>query len=414
MRRSCLLLIAAALACGSGEAWEGTVETLPNGGTRVTNSARGAWDEDQAWRITPAFRIGDVEGEGPAVFASIIAIETDTDGRIYVLDRQINELRIFDARGNHVRTVGRSGGGPGEYSAANGLAWLSPDSLVVIDQRGNRYSILSRDGEFVRSVQRALPFFGWVFNGGLHEGRLYEQYSIGDTDEDRVPVLLGTSLLAAAGPPAGGDVAAVSGSADPESAPTPAMDTIPLPQTNAPPFESFSVRTERGGMVMGVPFAPAAIYSLDDRGTIWHGHGGEFRIVQTSLAGDTLMEILLDATPIPVAEEELREWEGSAGVTRFRDMGGRLDMDRIPKAHPYFDRITVDPDENIWVSIPGNRGDVRFAVFDPSGRFLGHVTTTGVARETFVRPVIRNGRLYLVGRDELDVQSVHVFEIVRP
>lgn len=411
VKRFPLLLLAGALACDSGSAWEGTVENLPNGGVRVTNSARGAWDDDAAWRLQPAFRIGDIEGDGPAIFASIIAIETDDDGRVYVLDRQINELRIFDGSGIHVRTVGRSGGGPGEYSAANGLLWLAPDSLVVVDQRGARYSILTREGDFVRSVPRSLGFFGWVFNGGLHDNRVWERSSVGTDMENRKPAVLGTSLRLAPTEAVTTDAEAAGAT---RPSPVATTDTILLPEPDAPLFESFSVRNERGGMVMGVPFAPGVVYHLDARGDLWHGHGSAFRFFRSTLAGDTLMEILVEATPVPVAEEELREWESGPGVTRFREMGGRLDMERIPKNHPFFDRITLDADDNIWVSIPAGRGEVRFAVFDPTGRFLGHVTTTGLARDSFVQPVIRESRLYIVGRDDLDVQSVYVFDIVKP
>jgi hypothetical protein len=270
------------------------------------------------------------------------------------------------------RTTGRSGGGPGEYSNANGLAWLSPDTLVVIDQRGNRYNILSRDGDYVRDVQRRLPFYGWVFFGGYHEGRIYEQFNVGSGPDAR-PVLLGTALGARRAvlqdPPQPG---AEPGAARADTR----MDTLFLPATDRPPFESFSIRTERGGMVMGVPFAPGQVYHLDHTGTLWHGHGSEFRVFRSTLDGDTLMEILLDAVPAPVSAEELAEWESGAGPTRFREMGGRLDMSRIPRTKPYFDDLYLDPDG-------------------------------------FLRPVVRNARLHVVGRDELDVQGVYVFDIAR-
>jgi hypothetical protein len=54
------------------------------------------------WRLEPAAVIGAAEG-AEAVFAP---------------------------DGAHIRTVGRSGGGPGEYRNANGLRWLTADTLV--------------------------------------------------------------------------------------------------------------------------------------------------------------------------------------------------------------------------------------------------------------------------------------------
>jgi hypothetical protein len=51
-------------------------------------------------------------------------------------------------------------------------------------------------------------------------------------------------------------------------------------------------------------------------------------------------------------------------------------------------------------------------VLDPDGRYLGHLDVDGIALETYVRPVVRNDRLYFVGRDDLDVQRVYVYRIV--
>lgn len=375
-------------ACGSADAngrWAGTRETLPNGAVRVTNPAQGIWSEGTSWQLVQELVLGDMEGPEATVFASISGLEVDAQGRIYVLDRQANEMRIFTPDGAHVRTVGRSGGGPGEYRAANGLLWLTPDTIVVVDQQAGRYSMVTRDGEFVRSVPRQLPFQGWLFRGGYKDGRIYESWNVGT---DRQPALLGTPLRGSS-----------------------AMDTVPLPPEG--PSESFSVRTARAGMVMGVPFAPGPARHVDGGGNIWHGQSSEFRIVRSSFGGDTLMEILLDEVATPVTAAELAEWEGGEGVKQFREMGGQLDLSRIPKVKPFFDGLYVDTGGYLWVSVPAAPMEVVFAVFDPEGRYLGRLQADGFERVPFLSPAVRNGRLHLVGRDELDVQRVYVFRIER-
>jgi hypothetical protein len=417
LRCAGLLLVAGcAAADGAGE-WQGTRETLPNGAVRVTNSAQGVWRDDGGWRLVPELQIGVIEGAAPFMFSAIMGVEADDEGRIYVLDRQANELRIFGADGSHVRTVGRSGGGPGEYGNANGLRWLGPDSLLVIDQRGNRYSVLTRDGDYVRSVQRTLGFFGWAFGGGRRGDVVYEQTSVGAEGERR-PVLIGTSLAGAADAPANGAAdAADAGQAERAAAAPPAparaMDTVPLPVTAAPAYESFSVRTERGGMVMGVPFAPGAVYRIDDDGMLWHGHGSEFRLFRSTFDGDTLLEIVLDAAPTPVTDAEIADWESGQGVAQFREMGGRLDLDRIPRTKPHFNDIHVAPDGHIWVSVPSAPRTAQFAIFAADGRYLGRLHLDGLTRDATVPLVVRNDRLYVVGRDELDVQRVYVYRIQR-
>jgi hypothetical protein len=393
-----LLLLA---ACGRTEAahdWSGTVEKLPNGATRVTNPARGLWTDSSAWRLVPELQVGEAEGDAATTFGSVSGLAVDGAGRIYVLDRQANELRIFDARGAHIRTVGRGGGGPGEYTSANGLLWLSPDTLVVVDQQGARYSILTADGNFVRSVPRHIASFSWAFSGGTSGDRIYEIGSLGQ-GKDRRPVLLGTSLAGAGGAAGGGGPAR-----------GPASDTIPLPRPEGPDYQSFEVHNGSSMMMMGVPFTPTAVYFLDSRGGIWQGNGSQFRLVRSTLAADTTAEIRLDAAPVPVTPAEIREWESSPSIDRFKQMGGRVDESRIPRVKPFFSALYVDPDGYLWVSVPGGPKVVAFALFDPTGRYLGRLQATGLARDV-VPPVVRNGRLYLVGSDETDVQRVYVYRI---
>jgi hypothetical protein len=390
-----LLLLVGCSATDTGNPWAGAIDTLPNGAVRVTNPAEGLWTDATRWRLAPALAIGEMDGPDATVFSAIAGLEVDDAGRIYVLDRQANELRIFTPDGAHVQTVGRSGEGPGEYANANGLIWARPDTLVVIDQRGARYTLLGRDGEYLGSQLRRLGFYGWVFSGGYADGRIYERAFVAGPDGTQ-PALVATPL---AGPSAG------QATAD--------LDTLPLPAPTGPTVEGFSVMTERGGMTMSVPFAAGPVYQLDRAGTLWHGHGSEFRIARSSLAGDTLLEIVLDAVPTPVTPHERSEWEDSEMVQRFRNMGGQLDMDRVPRVKPFFDVFHLDPHGYLWVGVPASPMQVVFAVFDDQGRYLGRLSVEGVERNAFVMPVVRNARLHLAGRDEMDVPRVYVFDIER-
>ncbi len=404
-----LTFLAGCGAEGVGAGWAGTVETLPSGAVRVVNPAEGLWEGGEAWRLVQDMTLGAAEGDGAQVFGGISGLEVDADGRIYVLDRQANELRIFSPGGTHLRSVGRSGGGPGEYATANGLVWLDPDTLIVVDQRGERYSILSREGDFVRSVPRRLGFFGWVFSGGYHAGRIYELSSV-NVGGERKPALLGTWLQ---GPevPSMEDPSAVGGPGDLPLSST--IDTLVLPRYDIASPEAFSVQSDRGGAVMGVPFAASSVYSLAADGSIWHGHGSEFRIFHSTPRGDPMAEIVLRGEPAPVTDEEIEEWEAGAGPARFRAMGGELDLTRIPRAKPFFSHINVDPDGYLWLTVPAGPSQAVFAVVDPDGRYLGRVKLEGVNLDPFIPPVVRGGRLYLVERDELDVPRVSRFRIER-
>jgi hypothetical protein len=87
------------------------------------------------WTISEEIRIGTTN-EGPHSFNDIRGFAIAPDGSILILDYQTQDIRVFDPRGRHVRTVGRSGSGPGELRNANGMATLSvivapaPDQFV--------------------------------------------------------------------------------------------------------------------------------------------------------------------------------------------------------------------------------------------------------------------------------------------
>lgn len=413
MKRLAVLLLVAACGGDAESRWSGSVETLPNGAVRVSNPAQGVWEEETRWRLTQEQVLGTIDGPEPTVFAAVIAIEVDSSGRVYVLDRQANQLRIFDAAGEHIRSVGRAGEGPGEYANANGLLWMTPDTLVVIDQRGNRYSILTSEGEYVRSVARSLGFYGWSFSGAYRNGTLYEQTSVGRGETSR-PALLGTALRAGVVPTdAAVGASLVTDSDNPASPASAGVDTVYLPLTAGPAYESFRVQNERGGMVMGVPFTARPVYRIDGAGDIWHGRGSEFRIVRSTFTGDTLMEIMLEAEPVPVTADELRTWQEGPAVAQFLERGGKLDLERIPRVKPFFDDLLVDDEEFLWVFRPTSGARATVAVFDPRGRYMGTLHAEGLHRDPYIRPIVRNGRLYIVGRDDLDVQHIFVFRIDR-
>lgn len=392
------LLLSAVLACAAcgseGEhrvVWSGSIDTLPNGAFRVNNPAVGLWETgaEMPRKLVPETEIGALQGDPREIFSSVSGLAADDEGRILAIDRDTKELRFYAADGTFLTAVGRDGKGPGEYTAPNGLELLPSDSLLVVDQEGARYTVLGPDGGFGRTIQRQLPFYGWVFRGGVDDERVYEQFQVGHGEEAE-PALMGTALR------------------DPDAA----MDTIVLPAVREPELhiESFEVRTERFGSYLSVPFAPGMVYELDGHGGVWFGRGDQFHLYHVTFDGDTLREITLEARPVPVTQDELDEWLASESVERFESRGGEIDTDRIPKVKPHFDGLTLDPGGNLWVSTPAAPGRVRFAVFDSIGRYLGPIAFDG-ERVPWISPMVANDRLYVVVEDELGVNRVRVFRI---
>lgn len=75
------------------------MDTLPSGTIVVTNPSAGIRDSAGTWRVIEELRIGTADGTGPDLFGQVTALEMDPAGRIYVLEGQAQELRVFDRDG---------------------------------------------------------------------------------------------------------------------------------------------------------------------------------------------------------------------------------------------------------------------------------------------------------------------------
>ena len=100
----------------------------------------------------PTFSVGDDEDHDELWFSRVLGVARLSDGSVAVADDQSREVRIFDASGSHVRSMGREGEGPGEFDNIWFMWRLPGDTLWVGDFRPWRYHLYTSTGEHVRTV----------------------------------------------------------------------------------------------------------------------------------------------------------------------------------------------------------------------------------------------------------------------
>lgn len=88
---------------------------------------------------------GDSDLES-SMFGTIRSIQCLPDGRTAILDSQLGEVRLFDANGNFIEIIGRSGEGPGEFLHAGDLVRYPPGRLSVAQSQPPKLAILGFDG----------------------------------------------------------------------------------------------------------------------------------------------------------------------------------------------------------------------------------------------------------------------------
>ncbi len=97
------------------------------------------WTYDEQWR-----RGTDEDG---LFFGMVVAARQGPDGHLYLLDGQRNKIFVLDRRGEHLRTMGREGDGPGEFRRPVALEFLADGRLGVVQRIPGKVVCLDLDGE---------------------------------------------------------------------------------------------------------------------------------------------------------------------------------------------------------------------------------------------------------------------------
>lgn len=391
---------------GVGAARTGVGAAAPGAGTErlsaaadtgpvvVRNEGDGTWTAQSAWRLARVERIGDVEGDGPAVFGRIDDARLGPDGNVYVLDSQAPAVKVFTPEGTFVRAIGRSGRGPGELTDPYSLAFDGQGRLWVADAGTGRYTVFTLGGELVRTVPSLLngrPLVGQltISNDTLCDiGRMVETVRNGASISMRgvgfvaVRFVVGEKL----------DV----------------VDTTHLTETRAK-----GLKRVRGGTTMTVLPGNYVhdVRTLGPDGSLWTGTTDRYAVHHVLPGHDTTRIVTRAVEPTPFDKKDaegMRAW-----VRKMRDRGFEGDVSELPRAYPLFARFLVTGDGYLWVLRRLTNTANGFDVFDTTGVFLGTVPTVLSTGSASVQPHERDGHLVGVVADSLGVQYVEVDRIVK-
>jgi hypothetical protein len=353
-----LLFVIFVFACQNQKTeWKGTI-TTENGVTVVQNPKEPMHGEE-ALVLEEDLAIGESTSEGDYLFSSIRAITVDDAGNIYVLDMKENHILAFDNTGKHLRTFGRTGQGPGEFSTALTMG-LTNRNVIVIEDLRNRLVYFSTEGEHIRnlptaktavrriSVDSRSNILGIVT---VRDGE-NSRYELSKYDPD-------LNLLHTLG-----------------SAPTPSAST-----------EGFN------------PFSGSIYYRFDKDDRVVWGIPDHYEIRICDTTGRLAEKITKEYDPVEITEEEKKE--AAEGIPQ----GIKL---TIPKYHNAFQWFATDDEGRIfvrtWERIPGNEG-YFYDVFDLEGRYIAKIPLK-------FRPfLIRKKKFYTVTEDEDGFHIVKRFTV---
>lgn len=398
-----LLLCGAVAACGGGSAgeWGGTV-TDSAGVAIVSNPAAGVWRGSNGWRVEETLRIGATDGDPNYQFGAIVGLDVDGDGRIYVLDQQAQNVRVYDANGAYLRSIGRPGNGPGELSPGAGAVLVGPgDTLFVPDAMQQRVNRFLPDGTAAGSFP--LPMTGGLAIRWAHlpGGRFAQETRPipipGQQNATNVHAVL---------------VRGTDGAV---------LDTL----LRLPEGQSFRMQ---GGAPQIRIFEPEPVWDVWPDGSAVSAVNTDYRIEVRAPDG-RLVRIVkrpFDRSPVTESDqqkirramESVFEQQGVPPIVRQQLVQSIGFADH----YPAFYIVAAGPEWTIWVQHgqtaetaaasgtlnPEDLGAPEWDVFDADGRYLGVVRFP----ERFRAMRFIGNDIYGVWRDELDVQHVMRLRVI--
>jgi len=135
-------------------AWPHGIHVDRDGNVWVTDARASAGKGNAVVKFSPEGR----------VLLTLTALVDPTDvvtdprnGDVYVAESHtdvtsptlIGRISVFDKSGKPLRTIGRTGTGPGEFRTPHAIEFDSKGRLVVADRHNHRIQLLTKDGTFV-------------------------------------------------------------------------------------------------------------------------------------------------------------------------------------------------------------------------------------------------------------------------
>jgi hypothetical protein len=347
-------------------------------------------------------QIGEMDGTPEHTFSRIDDLALSSDGEILVSDGLSQELRLFDAGGRYLRTIGGAGDGPGEFASAPSIAGLAGDTAYVFDLRSERLTSFDLEGEMLEaitlgseSVPRPRSLLRLTDGSYLSTSRWMVPRAELEFYEPR-PEL---DSIVVARLDARGRL----------------MDTIRVMPDRV---MARTVQDGGGGAIRllqaDAPYsARAAVVADGVRPIVGHGSVFALRLLQPAGAVEAILRVHgveHSATADEIRAHQEARLREQAGDREVDPMTRRLNLDFLPDRLPAFGSVVVSDTGDLWISLTEydlSEG-LDWLVFSASGELRGLVWTPPELRVRAIRDDLILGFVL----DELDVPYVRRYPLL--
>jgi hypothetical protein len=306
-------------------------------------------------KLIPEMTWGEEGPPDAALLNKPIEMHVDAQGWVYVLDWGDMHIKVYGQDGKFLRTIGRRGQGPGEFTTPAFMALMSDGRICLLDGGQHRVSFLSNDGQYISGF----PFEGYFRSLAVDgQDRLYlaKWGAAGEpklsTEFREVPYI--TSIFRTD----------VSG-----------KDMVHL----ADFLGENMVMKAMGEGTMGMGGVFNIAWAVDRRGRLYGGFNEVFHLGAYGPDGKIEFSFGREFTPL-----KNPRFSGQVGQKKMMPAFGRT--------------IVFDDDDNLWLELSktDDKDPSIYDIFSPEGIYLKQVKLDQrIAR-------FKNGRIYSYVRSEAE------------
>ena len=340
--------------------WKGTV--VKEGEVTVVKNPKDPLFKTPVLELEEELSLGGADAQGDYALDQVRQFIVDDAGAIYVLELRAAHIKVFDASGKYLRTIGRKGQGPGELELPMTMSLNERTGELAVHSQSRGIAFFKTDGTYLRQLSLKGMLGGRARLDS--RGQIYFLEIIRDNENSRYA----TKKMA----PDGSVLATISETPTPSGA---------------------------GNTIKA--FIPVAFYTVDREDRFIYGFPESYEI---RIYGPTETKVLRRITRaydlVTVTEEDKaeRRKEVPPGYP------GEFDF---PKHHPAYSRFFLSDLGHIFVQTyeKAEGGGFIHDVFDAEGRFIGRIPLkpSGVG--------ILKGKYYALEEDEEGYQYVKRYAV---
>lgn len=343
------------------------VEYVHNTGTPLYPEKSVAFEEELS-----------IGGEAYEMLSQPTSVIVDKNGRIFIADSQDQAIKIFEPNGEFIRSIGRKGEGPGEFSFLGYLTFLPDEKLLVMDSMAMRLSLFDSEGDFLTS-------YHWTHRPGrllyaANEVCVMTEYVFGEGDD----ALADRELFVKKYDFEGNEI-------------------LSFGEFRTEEMKVHSEARAGGGGVMfgiSVPHSPHSLFAADQASErLYHCVNDEYMIEAFDENGKIIRRFDRPYEPLPFTSEDAEEFRSRYAERGSESMQKMVRGMAMPSVKTISSQMLVDDEGNIWVETYEKREQedkdfTAYDIFNPDGYYEAKVWVDLKPR------LFANGKMYRFHSDE--------------